>query len=169
MYYIDSNSFNTATSVYSDVALSTKAPDGYYSFNGVYRRQLFGELQELTGCDGNPVAIDCVVSEWSAWGECIGGYQTRTRTVITPASNGGTSCPVLSETQACTVIQCVNYLVTNTFDPLGNDGNIIVTYVDCNGTNQQIEISPGSGSYFCAQEGSYVVPNGGSINVAGYC
>ncbi|MCC7045062.1 MAG: hypothetical protein IT183_14450 [Acidobacteria bacterium] len=59
--------------------------------------------------------VDAVVSDWSAWAggdwsACSGGTQTRTetrtRTVITPASNGG-STPALSETrtasQACTV------------------------------------------------------------------
>ena len=148
MYYIDSNSFNTATSVYSDVALSTKAPDGYYSFNGVYRRQLFGKLQELTGCDGNPVAIDCVVSEWSAWSECIGGYQTRTRTVITPASNGGVSCPVLSETQAC--IPCYSYTVSS-------DGQTTFDFIDCNGNPDSIQVGNNSGNgyeqvTFCASQ-----------------
>ena len=50
--------------------------------------------------------VDCVVSDWSAWSECIEGEQTRTRTIVTPASNGGTPCPVLTETQPCD-IPCV--------------------------------------------------------------
>jgi uncharacterized protein (DUF433 family) len=50
----------------------------------------------VTGCP-----VDCVVSEWSAWSECVEGTQTRTRTILTPASNGGTPCPVLVETQPC--------------------------------------------------------------------
>jgi hypothetical protein len=58
--------------------------------------------------------VNCVVSEWSEWvagewSQCVSGQQTRTetrtRTVLTPASNGGT-CPALSETmtvsQICT-------------------------------------------------------------------
>lgn len=60
--------------------------------------------------------VNCVVSAFTltsatAWGSCVNGTQTRsetwTRTVITPASNGGTSCPALSEirtgSQSCTV------------------------------------------------------------------
>lgn len=51
----------------------------------------------LTACPTPGIAI---VSEWGEWGECINGTQTRTRTVITPATNGGTT-PVLIETRTC--------------------------------------------------------------------
>lgn len=50
--------------------------------------------------------IDCTVSEWTAWSKCSGqvcgenGVQTRTRSIITPAYNGG-KCPVLIETRDC--------------------------------------------------------------------
>ncbi|MDE3156438.1 MAG: thrombospondin type-1 domain-containing protein, partial [Acidobacteriota bacterium] len=57
--------------------------------------------------------VDCVVSAWSAWGACSavcgGGVQTRTRTVITPASNGGAACPALTESLACNTQPCVTY------------------------------------------------------------
>merc|ERR1712038_1961498 len=49
--------------------------------------------------------IDCQVSSWSSWGscssECGSGKATRTRTVIRPQSNGGASCPELSQQQSC--------------------------------------------------------------------
>lgn len=49
--------------------------------------------------------INCVVSAWSDWSECrLDGTQTRTRTVITPASNGGAFCPVLFENRACNYV-----------------------------------------------------------------
>lgn len=47
---------------------------------------------------------DCIVSDWSSWGPCINGIETRTRTIITPASNGGAPCPPsneLIETRNC--------------------------------------------------------------------
>lgn len=60
--------------------------------------------------------VNCTVSAWSAWtagawSTCSGGQQsrteTRTRTVTTQPTNGGTACPVLTETrtvtQACSV------------------------------------------------------------------
>ena len=56
-------------------------------------------LTTVVAVPGCPV--DCVVSDWSAWSECIEGVQTRTRTILTPASNGGVPCPVLEETRDC--------------------------------------------------------------------
>jgi hypothetical protein len=57
----------------------------------------------------NPV--DCVLSEWSEWSacdqECGGGWQTRTRTVVTPASCGGAACdPTFLEAKGCNPDPC---------------------------------------------------------------
>ncbi|DAZ96645.1 TPA: hypothetical protein N0F65_005824 [Lagenidium giganteum] len=61
-------------------------------------------LQETVKCSK---AVDCVVSDWSAYAKCDAyGKQTRTRTVVTPASNGGKACPPLTETTPCAV-DCV--------------------------------------------------------------
>eukprot|EP01084_Bolivina_argentea_P144492 253495_1 len=55
-------------------------------------------------------AVDCQVSNWSVYSicsvECGGGIQTRTRNVDIQPENGGTACPVLSETQACNDEPC---------------------------------------------------------------
>lgn len=64
----------------------------------------------------NNPPVNCVVSDWSAWNEgpwsqCIDGTRSRTdqrsRSVVTPASNGGTACPALTESrtvsEACTL------------------------------------------------------------------
>jgi hypothetical protein len=48
--------------------------------------------------------VNCEVSGWSGWSACPcngGGTITRTRTVTIPPANGGTECPVLSESQSC--------------------------------------------------------------------
>lgn len=55
-----------------------------------------------------PPPVDCVVSAWSDWllgtpTACVNGAQsrsdTRSRTVITTASNGGSACPALTESR----------------------------------------------------------------------
>ena len=98
-----------------------------------------------------PDPVNCVVSEWSAWSVCEDGSQTRTRTIITPASGGGTPCPVLSETRECTV-QCLSYTISTSVTY-----QTTTFYTDCNGVEQQVTIG-GSGSNesstFCAEEGS---------------
>lgn len=61
------------------------------------------------GAVAKPDAVDCVVSAWSDWGAWSPWTpvtatteqrtHTRTRTVTTPASNGGAACPALTETE----------------------------------------------------------------------
>jgi hypothetical protein len=55
-------------------------------------------------CPVEPQPVGCVVSpwgEWSSWGpvSLTEESRTRTRTVLTPAANGGAACPVLTETE----------------------------------------------------------------------
>lgn len=145
-YYIDSSSFNTATSVYLDLSLSNKAPDGFYSFEGIYRQQLYGLLQDVVSCTGTPI-VNCVVSDWSAWSPCSGGNETRTRTVITPASGGGTACPVLTETRPCSV-SCTTYSYI-----ADRDG--IITWTDCDGTPRSRSVSRFGSETICAITGSH--------------
>jgi hypothetical protein len=61
-----------------------------------------GVLSETIDCPLEPdPVVNCVLSEWSTYSACTNNTQTRTRTVITPASGGGTACGVLSETISC--------------------------------------------------------------------
>lgn len=53
-YYIDTADFSTATAVWTDTALTTKAPDGYYSFGGNYRQQFEGLLLSIQSCSSSP-------------------------------------------------------------------------------------------------------------------
>jgi hypothetical protein len=52
IFYIDTNSFSTATAAWTNNTLTTKAPDGYYSDGEDYRRQLNGLFQATTSCFG---------------------------------------------------------------------------------------------------------------------
>lgn len=49
--------------------------------------------------------IDCQVSAWTPWTSCSSlcgpGKATRTRSILRPESNGGVSCPDLSQHTAC--------------------------------------------------------------------
>lgn len=69
-YYIDTADFLTATAVWTDTALTTKAPDGYYSFGGNYRQQLSGLLLSAVSCSAPPVGCTSyTVSTTSATGQ----------------------------------------------------------------------------------------------------
>ena len=48
-----------------------------------------------------PPAVNCAGS-WSSWSTCSGSTQSRTYTVTTQPSNGGTACPSSPESQSCT-------------------------------------------------------------------
>lgn len=67
---------------------------GYNTWD--WRRQQYATYQPSP-------PVDCVVSEWSAWSECVSDVQTRSRTVVTEPANGGAACPALTESQACEV------------------------------------------------------------------
>lgn len=49
-YYIDTNSLATATSIWSDANLTTKAANGFYQKNGIYRQMSNGELLASKNC-----------------------------------------------------------------------------------------------------------------------
>ena len=57
------------------------------------------------------IAADCKWGSFGPWSGCTktcgGGFQTRTRTVETPAANGGSDCVGdASETRACSTGAC---------------------------------------------------------------
>lgn len=72
----------------------------------------YGEGQVNTVlCNRGDCPQNCIMSDWSAWSSCDkscgGGKETRTRTVIQPASGGGTACPTdLSESRDCNIETC---------------------------------------------------------------
>jgi len=69
--------------------------------------QICPNLDDYQTCESKEQCNDdCIVSSWSDWEACSNncgeGTQKRKRTVISPATNAGKSCPVLEETRACT-------------------------------------------------------------------
>jgi len=57
IYYFDGTSFSFATAVYTDVALTTLAADGFYSNESTVRQQLNGVLLNAQPCGS--CAVDC--------------------------------------------------------------------------------------------------------------
>lgn len=56
-YFIDTESFLTASGIWLDQDLQTKAPNGFYAFGGIYRRMANGELlrhQQCPSCEPDP-------------------------------------------------------------------------------------------------------------------
>jgi len=80
-------------------------------------------LSESQPCNQQGCPVNCVMNQWSDWGVCSatcgGGSQTRTRTVATPAANGGTACGPTSETQPCNTNPCPVDCVTGTWSDWG--------------------------------------------------
>ena len=57
VFYFDGLNFSSATSVYSNQALTTLAADGYYAQNGIVRQQLNGVLLNAQSCSS--CGVDC--------------------------------------------------------------------------------------------------------------
>lgn len=62
-------------------------------------------LDQLRPCDRGPCRADCLLSEWTAWGECSHpcglGEQLRTREVLGDPTDQGAPCGALEETRPC--------------------------------------------------------------------
>lgn len=98
------------------------------------------DLVETESCNIQPCPVDCEVSDWCAWGTCMGNCGdhatvTRTRTVVQEAENGGQTCPPLSETQGCPYTECPQDCVlgdwqkTGTCVPHSNIGDPVVCQI----------------------------------------
>lgn len=65
--------------------------------------EYYSDGANFTGlvCAAGGPAVDCVFTQ-SAYGACADGSKSRTTTVTTPASGGGTACPPSPDTAVCT-------------------------------------------------------------------
>ena len=66
------------------------------------------------------VVVDCVISEWSNWGDCSvtcgDGLHTSERHIVAEAEYGGQDCPdMLTRQKQCSVESCegiLSYIIT---------------------------------------------------------
>lgn len=63
-YYIDSDLFDTATSIWLDELQTELAPDGLYLLDGTYRQLLSGLLLDPVPCPGCEVQSKCFEGVW---------------------------------------------------------------------------------------------------------
>jgi hypothetical protein len=82
-----------------------------------------GEHFQQESCDQGPCAVDCAVSEWSAYTACTvscdGGTMTRTRSVVLDSSHSGSTCPTLAEAKECNTMRCAVDCVVSEYGPCG--------------------------------------------------
>lgn len=109
--------------------------------------------------------VNCVTSVWSPYSDCIDGFLTRTRSIITPASNGGIGCPVLIEQVACA--STINATPCYSYQHVAQRDSV-VTYTDCSGVIKTVATSRFSSYNFCAVEGS-ITGLAGSLFNKGLC
>jgi len=91
-----------------------------------------------------PAPVDCQVSAWSDWSPCLNCMQTRTRTIVTPAANGGAACPAeLKESQKCSGPgdeEKISLLIEWKFDkPAKKDVKLESKYLEKTNTLKDVE------------------------------
>lgn len=88
-----------------------------------------GDTEKEVSCNTNPCPVDCVLSDWSAYGECSqpcgGGTKTRTKSVITEPAHGGKECSgPTTESVECNTQPCPVNCVTSdwtSYSPCNKD------------------------------------------------
>ena len=102
--------YNAACVIYTGEDITCLGIESGMSFLEVLN--IFNNTLPICDCC-EQIPQDCVVSAWGPWSGCqcyydendelICGRQTRTRTVITPAANGGAECGPLVDYKVCDV------------------------------------------------------------------
>mmetsp|Transcript_130843 Transcript_130843/g.317827 ORF Transcript_130843/g.317827 Transcript_130843/m.317827 type:complete len:992 (-) Transcript_130843:108-3083(-) len=67
-------------------------------------------MERIKKCAQKKCPVKCLMSEWSGWSkcskECEGGVQSKTRSVLVKAKNGGTGCDSVQEERDCNTGSC---------------------------------------------------------------
>lgn len=121
-FYINAETFNLATSIYSDIALSTLAPDGFYSFENYYRQQLNGFLiNPSTTCDTPIIANNNTYSTMVTLG--MNGNNILTNDTLGPdvaTTNNVTITQISTTNPNVTINTTTGSVIVNQNTPVGN-------------------------------------------------
>lgn len=140
-YFIDSATFTTATAVYTDSVLSTKAPDGWYTFGTTVREQSGGTLGGSTACNCNVFYMSGVRSSCTDF--CDGTNRT-IPTSVSSLANATFSTLSLGDTILGPALTngWYAYAATSTNTATGTykqlqitAGNYVADIKQCSGTN----------------------------------
>tara|TARA_R110000787_G_scaffold106598_1_gene214298 strand:+ start:21409 stop:21864 length:456 start_codon:yes stop_codon:yes gene_type:complete len=140
-YYIDAVNFAGATAVYLDSVLSTKAPDGWYTFGTTVRQQTTGVLGTSSACNCNVFYISGVRSTCTDF--CDG-----TNRVINSSKSSNVNATYSTLSLGDTILGAAltngwyAYAATSTDTATGTykqfqitNGNYVADIKTCSGTN----------------------------------
>eukprot|EP00123_Amoebidium_parasiticum_P015015 comp22742_c0_seq1/m.35458 comp22742_c0_seq1/g.35458 ORF comp22742_c0_seq1/g.35458 comp22742_c0_seq1/m.35458 type:complete len:776 (-) comp22742_c0_seq1:539-2866(-) len=83
---------------------------------------------ERQSCTVTSCPVDCVQTEWSSWSICFCGVEVehnRTRNTVTNATNGGTPCGNIWETEKCAPDSCISAKAETATSTKSNTASII--------------------------------------------
>jgi len=149
--------------------INTWWPDAIYNGGSILDITNYTPLLAIDLEYNCTIPVDATVSDWSDWSTCVSGSQTRTRTVITPASGGGNT-PSLIETQACTTVLPLLDFYYEGFWPADDvqgyqpEINSWVDYLDENGVEHRFIVGANENGCQLVQASSIVDTNG-----CGFC
>jgi hypothetical protein len=107
-----------------------------------------GALSEGEPCSGPAMRcpVDCAVSAWTAWSACSltcgVGARSRSRSVTTQGADGGMSCPILDESESCSLSACVAATTSSTYRSIASTRDVPVVATSKAVTRVQVTDEP---------------------------
>ena len=148
-FYINAETFDLATSIYADIALSTLAPDGFYSMDNGYRQQVGGVLiGGIITCDEPIVANNDSYSSVVTVGMNGNNILVNDTVNGVPATTGNVQIAQVSSTNANVNINTSNgAVVVNSIVPVGTYSIVyricqLSNITNCATANISVSVTP---------------------------
>lgn len=159
-FYINAETFDLATSIYVDIALSTLAPDGYYSYNNGYRHQVGGVLVSgIITCNDPIVANNDSFSSVVTVGMNGNNILANDTVNALPATISNVQITQISSTNANVNINTSNgAVVVGTIVPVGTYTIVykicqLSNLANCSTANVNVNVTPLT-NYNCFEYGA---------------